>query len=571
MDENSQGTRRINVDKYIGKTLDKYVLTESLGRGGMGLVFKAEQKRIKRFVAIKILPPARMDEVSIKRLEREATAMGNMKHPHIATLFDFGMSDEKQPYLVMELIEGRSLKQVLKDSGGKLEPDRTVAILIQIADAMEYAHVNGVIHRDLKPDNVMLTDDLHADYVKVLDFGIAKSLDASVSLTKTGQMVGSPVYMSPEQCTGKSVPDHRSDIYSLGALLYECLTGVIPLRGDTYLETVYRKTNDTPDPFPEYLDDCKSLEELVLQCLQADPSRRPQSMGEVKAELMRFASTRSGSFDGTKAAFNALQASGNQRTSQMTTASLGQTATVISGSQAPTAMSPPSQAASPLSEEKDNWRPTRHDLQLPLALTMASMFIVTVTAGSLLVALKTSLPAFEPQAPTPVPQQGGIDEVMTRGTQAFPTQAVSIPVGMPPKTTTAPSRGSTTSDTSSASLPASSIGAAKSDDPVDSVIQKSSPTNQKNSVKEPLPAPQRATRNTSTRSKTRNAPSRSSNSYSESDVPFAPSRTSHSSYETQLHSAHGAGNPAKKGTKIGAKTRKFLRNIRNTIDQVIRD
>lgn len=574
MDENSQGTRRVNVDKYIGKTLDKYVLTESLGRGGMGLVFKAEQKRIKRFVAIKILPPARMDEVSIKRLEREATAMGNMKHPHIATLFDFGMSEEKQPYLVMELIEGRSLKQVLKDSGGKLEADRVVAILIQIADAMEYAHVNGVIHRDLKPDNVMLTDDLHADYVKVLDFGIAKSLDASVSLTKTGQMVGSPVYMSPEQCTGKSVPDHRSDIYSLGALLYECLTGVIPLRGDTYLETVYRKTNDTPDPFPEHLDDCKSLEELVLRCLQAEPSMRPQSMGEVKAELMRFASTRSGSFDGTKTAFNALQASGNQRTSisQMTTASLGQTATVSSGSQAPTAMSSTSRTATSISADKDNWRPTRHDLQLPLALTMASMFIVTVTAGSLLVALKTSWPAFKPQAPTPVPQQGGIDEVMTRGAQAFPSRTVTIPLGTLQKPATAPSRESTTSDTSGASLPASSVGAAKSDDPLDSVTRKSRTTNQKNSVKEPLSAPQRATRNTSARYKTRNAPSRSSNSYSESDVPFAHSRTGRSSYEPQLHSAHGTENPAKKkGTKIGAKTRKFLRNIRNSIDQVIRD
>jgi|AGTN01.1.fsa_nt_gi Serine/threonine protein kinase len=534
MDENSQGTRRVNVDHYIGKTLDKYVLTESLGRGGMGLVFKAEQKRIKRFVAIKILPPARMDEVSIKRLEREATAMGNMKHPHIATLFDFGMSEDKQPYLVMELIEGRSLKQLLKDSGGMLEADRVVAILIQICDAMDYAHANGVIHRDLKPDNVMLANDVHADFVKILDFGIAKSLDASVSLTKTGQMVGSPVYMSPEQCTGKSVPDHRSDIYSLGSLLYECLTGVIPLKGDTYLETVYRKTNDTPDPFPAHLDDCKKLEELVFRCLQADPSKRPQSMEEVRAELMRFAGSRSGCFDGAKAAFDALQASGNQRTtaSQMMTATVAQTTVVVE---------------QPQPEQKDNWRPTRHDLQLPLALTMASMFIVTVTAGSLMVALKTSLPGFMPPA-TPVPnQQGSMDDVMTHGLAPVPVKATPVPANTAP---TAP----------------------KTDDTADGAPGATVPDN---SLKEPLSAPQR---NTSARPKAKGSHSHSSapTLYSGAGVPSAPVRTSvpYSTYESPSHTVpeHTSYQaPPKKGSKIGTKTKRFLKKIRNTIDQVIRD
>ncbi|MFN8656221.1 MAG: serine/threonine-protein kinase [Candidatus Obscuribacterales bacterium] len=286
MSENKQPSWHPSVEQYIGKVIDQYVLVEPLGQGGMGLIFKAEQRRIKRFVAVKLLSPDHMsNEVSLKRLQREATSMANLKHPHIATLFDMVISKEAQPYLIMELIEGISLKQQLRDHG-KLTPQRAVNILLQVCEAMEYAHANGLIHRDLKPDNIMLTSDVRPDFVKILDFGIAKSAEPNTeALTHQGQMIGSPLYMSPEQCVGKALPDQRTDIYSLGVILYECLTGDVPFRGQSFVETAYLKSTEQPAPFPEDLKYCPQLESITLACLAPTPDDRPASMTVVREQL----------------------------------------------------------------------------------------------------------------------------------------------------------------------------------------------------------------------------------------------------------------------------------------------
>lgn len=276
-------------DPYIGKVIDKYKLVERLGAGGMGLVYRAEQARMDRCVAVKLLPFTLVnDQVNVKRIEREAKAMGNLRHPNIATIFDFGFSEECQPYLVMELITGRSLGNLIQELG-TLDPARVVRIMTQVADAMDYAHKHGIIHRDLKPDNIMLDNHHTDDFVKVLDFGIAKNVDhqavnPSQSLTRPGTVVGSPLYMSPEQCVGQKM-DGKTDIYSLGVIMYEVLTGIVPCKGATIYETICKKTTETPPPFPVQRPELKELEELTLACLATMQSERPESMQEVRDRL----------------------------------------------------------------------------------------------------------------------------------------------------------------------------------------------------------------------------------------------------------------------------------------------
>lgn len=289
-------------DPLVGKVIDKYVILDRLGKGGMGLVYKAQHQRIKRYAALKLLPARESrDEVSVKRLEREATAMGKLQHPAIATMYDFGMTDEGQPYIVMELMRGENLKQYLKQKG-RLEAEEALAIFLQISEAMAYAHAMGLMHRDLKPENIMFAEDQkeleQADTlvtparkaaIKVLDFGIARHTEESLMLTRTGQIVGSASYMSPEQCSGKKPVDTRTDIYSLGVIMYEMLTGSLPYKGETFLETIYLKTTELPAPFPENLENPPGLENLVLKCLMVQPEDRPQSMEEVNAALRSIA------------------------------------------------------------------------------------------------------------------------------------------------------------------------------------------------------------------------------------------------------------------------------------------
>ncbi len=298
MQPKEDSARLAKTDPFKGKVLDKYLLIERLGAGGMGMVYRAEQKQLKRQVAVKLLSLRLInDEVNVKRIEREATGMGRLQHPNIATIIDFGISEEGQPFLVMELINGKSLKQLLKECK-LLQPERAMKIMSQVADAMQYAHKNGFIHRDLKPDNIMLASEHKDDFVKVLDFGIAKSTtEATINLTKAGDVVGSPLYMSPEQCTGKKL-DLRSDIYSLGVIMYEALTGIVPCQGATLFETISKKTMEPPPPFPAHLAHLRALENLTLACLATYPEDRPPSMQVIKDSLDALSSYPAGLMGG---------------------------------------------------------------------------------------------------------------------------------------------------------------------------------------------------------------------------------------------------------------------------------
>ncbi len=274
--------------------LSAYELLERLGEGGMGVVFRAHDKRLERDVAIKVLPAEReRDPERLVRFEREAKALAALNHPNIAAIYDVGESGET-PYLVMELVEGRSLDRLIPRGGLGLA--QFFELATPLADALAAAHDKGVTHRDLKPSNVMVTGD---GRVKVLDFGLAKLRDTGGqedetrtlpdSITGEGKIVGTIAYMSPEQAEGRPV-DHRSDIFSLGVILYEMVTGRRPFSGDSTLSTLTAILRDTPDSVTELRQDLpRHLSRIIGHCLQKQPQRRYQSARDVVNELTELA------------------------------------------------------------------------------------------------------------------------------------------------------------------------------------------------------------------------------------------------------------------------------------------
>ncbi|HEY9678006.1 MAG TPA: serine/threonine-protein kinase [Drouetiella sp.] len=280
-------------DPLIGKTFaERYEILEVLGRGGMSVVYKAKQKFIQNFVAIKVLNPNLVfDPSSFERFKQEAVAAIAIRDKNVIQVLDFGISDEKA-FLIMEYLEGMDLADWLQKHG-EMPVDRTIKIFLQACDGLAAAHSKGVVHRDLKPGNLfMISAADGSDLIKIVDFGIAKIQPsdgaASQNLTQPGEVFGSPLYMSPEQCQGK-VADTRSDIYSLGCVLYETLTGVPPLMGINSFETMNKHVGEKPlsvrgmDPdkdIPELLDEC------VMRALSKNPNDRQQSMTDLKKELI---------------------------------------------------------------------------------------------------------------------------------------------------------------------------------------------------------------------------------------------------------------------------------------------
>jgi serine/threonine protein kinase len=280
-------------DPFIGKTLaDRYHVTEIIGKGGMGVVYLARHQMMDRLVALKMLQAElTQDELSVKRFQQEAKAASHLSHPHLITLHDFGIMPTGQPFLVMEYLEGVSLLDVLR-SEGPMEPKRAVKIFSEVADGLYHAHKVGILHRDLKPSNIILINHQgDPDFVKIVDFGLAKLMPwsgkESQHLTKTGEVFGSPIYMSPEQCMGKPLWP-TSDIYSLGITLFEALTGKPPFRGTNSIQTASKHMTELPPRFGEVRPDLplpEGLEKVVLKCLNKKPEERFQDMAEFKDAL----------------------------------------------------------------------------------------------------------------------------------------------------------------------------------------------------------------------------------------------------------------------------------------------
>lgn len=279
-------------DPLLGTTFNgRYEILTVLGRGGMSVVYLARHLIMKKIVALKVMHGhLANDENAVKRFRQEARAVSHFSHPHIIAVHDFGASESGQPFLVMDYVQGKSLASLLDT--GKLAPERALAIFVQATSALQEAHANGVIHRDLKPSNIMLLDnDKEEDFVKIVDFGIAKLLpqegEEYKKLTQTGETFGSPLYMSPEQCLAQPL-DLRSDIYSIGCVMYEVLSGSPPLSGGNIYETIYKQINDLPPGLENAIADKnlrEPLEAVVFKCLAKDRNQRYQSMAALQKDL----------------------------------------------------------------------------------------------------------------------------------------------------------------------------------------------------------------------------------------------------------------------------------------------
>ena len=273
-------------DALIGQMLEgRYLVLEFLGRGGMSTVYKVEHKILSKVLAIKFLQQQFVSKGdSVLRFQREGKAMARLQHPNLCSVTECSII-EGVPYLVMEFLQGMSLDEILREEK-RLSAKRTVEIMIQVADGLQHAHDENIVHRDIKPSNIMMTPlDDGSEHAKVVDFGLARILDSDdQKLSQTGEAFGSPLYMSPEQCLGSAI-DARTDIYGLGCVIYECLSGNVPFRGKSFMETFNLHISGELKPFAKGLDVPPALAQLVERMLAKEAIDRPASMTEVKEAL----------------------------------------------------------------------------------------------------------------------------------------------------------------------------------------------------------------------------------------------------------------------------------------------
>jgi serine/threonine-protein kinase len=256
-----------------------------LGEGGMGQVYAAKQPVIGKRVAIKILKSAFSNDAElVRRFLGEARAVNKIGHPNIIDIFSFGQLPDGRQYFVMEFLEGETLGERIARE--PLAPEEAKRLLAQACNALEAAHREKVVHRDLKPDNLWIARPKHGEsFIKVLDFGIAKLVETElVNVTQTGVTMGTPMYMSPEQCIGQNV-DHRTDIYAMGAMLYQIFAGRLPFDGRTFAEVVAQQLTAVPGPPSQFRPMSAKLEQVILACLEKDAGKRPQTAAELAVML----------------------------------------------------------------------------------------------------------------------------------------------------------------------------------------------------------------------------------------------------------------------------------------------
>ena len=288
-----------NVDQFIGKVLaNRYKVIRRIGVGGFGAVFEALDTKIGKRVAVKVLARELVsDSAMLTRFRKEAEAASKVGHENIIDITDYDRTSNGYYFLVMECLEGSDLGSLIR-AGDRLPISRILGVMIQVARALYAAHNKGIVHRDLKPGNVFLIDRAGTpDFVKLLDFGISKFMeldDESSRLTKTGQIIGTPLYMSPEQALGEEDLDHRVDIYSLGVIMYELLTGQPPFTAVNYLGIIAQHASDPPKPPSKVRPDLEippQVETIILKAMAKQPDERFSTMAEMEGALIHALAT----------------------------------------------------------------------------------------------------------------------------------------------------------------------------------------------------------------------------------------------------------------------------------------
>ena len=275
------------MNDFVGRQLGPYKLEEQLGRGGMATVYRAFQTTVKRYVAVKVMSPdIARDPGFVERFAREAELIASLQHPHILPVIDYGEADGTH-YIVMRYIEGGSLDDRMRRRPLTLQ--ESARLLEQISAALDYAHKRGVIHRDFKPNNVLLDGE---ENTYLTDFGIARLMDSSSHLTITGTIMGTPAYMSPEQGTGRTV-DARADLYSLGVVVYEMVTGRLPFSADTPASLIFQHAFQPPTPPQTYKPDiAPSVVAVIDRALAKNPDDRYQSGAEMTRPVIALENAR---------------------------------------------------------------------------------------------------------------------------------------------------------------------------------------------------------------------------------------------------------------------------------------
>src|SRR6187200_233984 len=266
-------------DPFVGKVIDgRYEIQQRVGEGGMGVVYKSRQISIDRIIALKMLnAQMAQDPTWVQRFYNEAKACSRLQHPNTIRMFDFGQTTDNRLFMTMEFLDGMSLRDAL--AKGPMTPHRVIKILIQCCASLAEAHSIGIIHRDIKPDNVFLLNMAGSpDFVKLLDFSVAKLLEGDRMKTQAGVVFGTPQYMSPEQ--GRGLPlDARSDLYALGILAFEMLTGMVPFHDENPMTVIQMHLHAAIPPMPETVP--YSVQQIVRRALEKDAGRRYQSSGEM--------------------------------------------------------------------------------------------------------------------------------------------------------------------------------------------------------------------------------------------------------------------------------------------------
>ena len=283
--------KKVHVANRVGEVVEnRFEIEKHIGTGGMATVYKATHRQVDLNVAIKILNRDEMNDKDIERLKREAKVLNSIFHPNVVKVYSFGFLDAGEPYLVLDLLEGKSLDQLIQ-SEKCLPIPWLLEAFEQICKGLICAHDAGLVHRDLKPSNIMVVKpDEDEAFIKLLDFGIARTMSAAPDeqkLTRHGEIFGSPLYMSPEAIQGNEM-DHRSDIYALGCLMYESITGAPPFLGANVIVTFVKHMTEKAKPMSEVMEGrtvSPALEAIVSRCMEKAPEARYQSVAEVLDDL----------------------------------------------------------------------------------------------------------------------------------------------------------------------------------------------------------------------------------------------------------------------------------------------